>query len=268
MRYKNARMNEIISLHGQPFHSEPEQRPRRSLISFKRVGKALLLVIGSLALVALAGWLVYATLLVERRAREGDAEARYRLGKRALAKAVSVQERTQALQWIQMAADQGYMDAETALGFLYARQNNSPQDSELATKWFIKAAIQGDVAAQNELAAMYASGKGVSRDLQKAICWYTRAAAQGSRLAQANLALAQAAGSHSLGELTTRKGQRYNNVALRNIESDGIMIAYESVQGGVGLVKLKRDELPDNLQQLCKYSSKTNSPGSRPAPWL
>lgn len=261
-------MNEILSLHGQPFHPEPDQRPRRSSISFKRVGKALLLLIGCLVLVALAGWLVYATLLVERRAREGDAEARYKLGKRALAKAVSVQERTQAIQLIQMAADQGYADAETALGFLYARQNNPSQDFELATKWFTKAGIQGDVVAQNELAAMYASGKGVGRDLRKAICWYTRAAAQGSRLAQANLTLARAAGSHSLGDLTTRKGERYSNVALKNIESDGIMIAYESSQGGVGLVKLKQEDLPDNLRLLCKYSSKTNSPGSRPAPWL
>jgi TPR repeat protein len=255
-------MNEIVGLNGQPFHQPRVRHPRRGLISFKRVGGALLRIFGSLALVGLVCWLGYGTLLIAMRAQAGEAQAQYRLGKRQLGLAVSPQDRAQALKWIRSAAEQGHVDAQTALGILYAKGNGSPPDSELAASWFRKAAMQGDSLAQNELATMYATGRGVGRNLRKAAHWYARAAAGGSQIAQVNLALAEAAKSGSLGNLTTRNGHYYSKVALRTIEPDGIMIAYDSGKGGMGLVRLKRDDLPDNLRQLCKYASRTNSPGS------
>jgi hypothetical protein len=267
-RYRNGRMYEIIRLDGQPFHQPRVRRPQRTLISFKRVGAALLLIFGTLALVALVGWLAYGTVLLKMRAAGNEAEAQYKLGKRNLRSGVSPQDRLQAVTWIRLAAEQGHANAQTTLGFLYAKGTAFPQDSTLAAKWFRKGAMQDDAVAQIELAAMYATGKGVARDLHKAVHWYTRAAANGSEIARVNLALAQAASFASLGNLTTRKGAHYTRVSLRAIDQEGIMIAYDSGKGAMGLVKLKRNDLPDNLRQLCQYTSKKIAVGAGSPPWL
>jgi hypothetical protein len=57
-------------------------------------------------------------------------------------------------------------------------------------------------------------------------------------------------------------------VSLRAIDPEGIMIAYDSGKGAMGLVRLKRDDLPDNLRQLCQYTNKKSAVGGGSPPWL
>jgi hypothetical protein len=251
------RMNEIISINGKPFHPTRGARPsRRRSFSVKRVGKALFLIFCSLVLAGAAAWLGYGTLLLDTRARAGEAEAQYQLGKRNLESANSAQSRAEALKWIERAAEQGLARAQTGLGFVYARGASAPKDPAAAVNWFTRAAMQGDLAAQNELAAIYAGGQGVKRDLQKAIHWYRQAAGPGSEMARANPLLAQAVRSGYLGEVTTRNGERYHSVSIRAITPEGITVSYDCGKGGVGIATLKRNELPLSLQPLCAYASR------------
>jgi TPR repeat protein len=265
-------MNEIISVHGKPFHTAapaaPLRRSRGARFSFRRVGSALLLILGSLTLLGAAGWGSYQSVFVKMRAESGQAEAQYQLGHRNLGLTASRQDRAEAVKWIQRAAEQGYAEAQTLLGVQYAKGIGSAQDAALAARWFRKAALQGNTLAQNELAGMYAGGRGVPRDLRKAAYWYACAAANGSPAAQANLALVQAAKSRALGDITTRTRIRYTNASLVAVRADGLMVAYDSGKAGVALAKVKREDLPENLQQLCKYASQTEVAHDAAAPRL
>ena len=78
------------------------------------------------------------------------------------------------------AANQGYAQAQYALGVIYGQGTNYKK----AFEWYTKAANQGYAPAQNLLGAMYAEGYGVSQDDAKAMEWYTKAAEQGDAFTQ------------------------------------------------------------------------------------
>jgi len=264
-------MNEIIRLYGKPFRKPSDEprvnRPPRHSFSARRVASALLPTLAIAAGVGLFCWKGDWCFSVDTRAGWGDPEAQYTIGKRDFVLAGSPLERRQAVDCIRRAADQGHAKAQTALGMIYSRNLGIPQDGVLAVKWLLKAAVQNEPAAQTELAGIYARGRGVEQNVRKAIYWYSQAAGNGSRIANANLALSKAANRAPLAEVTTAAGTRYIKVSLRRIDSDGITVAYESANGGVGLAKLKKDDLPDGLKQLCQYTAQTNAAGAT-VPWL
>jgi S1-C subfamily serine protease len=69
----------------------------------------------------------------------------------------------------------------------------------------------------------------------------------------ADLCFAQAAlpgGS----EIVTRTGNSYKNVRVQKVDPDGLLIAYTPANGGVGISKVKFEDLPDDLQQRYGYN--------------
>lgn len=104
------------------------------------------------------------------------------------------QSSTDAAEWYQKAAAQGYAVAQYNLGVMYGEGKGVDQNYEEAFTWFEKAAEQGYVAAQYNLGLMYDQGRGVFPDIKEAISWYTRAAEQGDEAAQYNLGVIYAEG--------------------------------------------------------------------------
>ena len=101
---------------------------------------------------------------------------------------------TTAFKEFAASAEQGNVDAQYNLGYMYDEGQGVPQDYKQAVKWYTKAAEQGDVRAQNNLGLMYDNGQGVPQDYKQAVKWYTKAAEQGAGRAQFNLALLYANG--------------------------------------------------------------------------
>jgi TPR repeat protein len=79
------------------------------------------------------------------------------------------QNSTEALRLCQPLADQGNVDAQAILGFMYELGNGVTQNFAEAAKWYRKAAEQGQVAAQVRLGSMYLQGRGVPQDYAEAV---------------------------------------------------------------------------------------------------
>ncbi|HTL59208.1 MAG TPA: tetratricopeptide repeat protein [Candidatus Limnocylindrales bacterium] len=204
--------------------------------------------------------------MVVARAKRGEAEAQYLLGKRCFDRAQTMETRSEAIKLIRKSAEQGNAKAQTALSLIYIKGLGTTRDCKTGMKWLETAAAQNFSVAQNELGVLYATGLGgIPQNLDTAISWCTKAADQGSRIAKKNLALIQTAKrSHSV-EMTTRSGEACLNVKVQKVESDGVMVSFQPEKGGVGFAKLKTNNLPAELQELCGYTAKTPS---RLAAWL
>ena len=68
----------------------------------------------------------------------------------------------------------------------------------------------------------------------------------------------------TLAEITTRDGTTYKNVTVQRIDTNGLTISYAPVDGGMGLAKLKFEDLPDDLRQRFAYD--TNKAAAHKAP--
>ena len=128
-----------------------------------------------------------------KRAEAGDAKAEYEL---YYYDEFNIDH---AEDWLQKSADQGYPDAERALGTIYDTNNNFQE----AEKWLLKAAQQGDGRSQYYLGDLFygrgrnvlgdgydKSGKPLPRiaiDNAKAIKWLLKSADSGFALAWGKL---------------------------------------------------------------------------------
>lgn len=111
-------------------------------------------------------------------AREGDADAQFRLGRAALLDPTrSREDADEALGWIRQAANAGHHGAMVQLGKLYRNGVGVAQNYTLAHKWIVQAALAGDAEGMLELGRLYRSGIGVEPDLMQAYAWFNRAAA-------------------------------------------------------------------------------------------
>ncbi|MBE56190.1 MAG: hypothetical protein CL479_06425 [Acidobacteria bacterium] len=94
-----------------------------------------------------------------------------------------------------MAAEQGYLPAQTGLAGRYFDGRGIPQDEAEAVRWYRLAAEQGDaevlrwlhqtaeqgsIPAQGNLGEMYAAGHGVAPDVVQAHLWLSLAAVRAS----------------------------------------------------------------------------------------
>ncbi len=85
------------------------------------------------------------------------------------------------------AAEQGDVDAQTFIGWMYAEGRGVAKDGAEAVRWYRKAAEQGVAQAQNNLGTMYGKGDGVAEDNAEALRWFRKAADQGFATAQTNV---------------------------------------------------------------------------------
>ena len=95
--------------------------------------------------------------------------------------------KTQDIEQLRKAAEQGDASAQYNLGLSYATGEGVPQDYQEAVKWFRLAAEQGNAESQDILGFMYAEGRGMPQDYQEAVKWFRLAAEQGNAGAQDKL---------------------------------------------------------------------------------
>lgn len=123
---------------------------------------------------------------VRTKARTGDADAQYEIG-RLYAKGQGVRHNyPKAAKWYLLAARQGQVEAQLSIGILYEEGTGVPRDPARAAHWYRKAAEQGDARAQMRLGYLYGTGQGVAVDHVQAYLWYSLAAKHGDELARAN----------------------------------------------------------------------------------
>lgn len=86
-------------------------------------------------------------------------------------------------------AEQGNIEAQYNLGFMYHKGQGLIQDKAEAVKWYRLAAAQAYSYAQLNLGAMYRNGTGLPQDFVEAANWFRLAAEQGNPIAQDNLGI-------------------------------------------------------------------------------
>ena len=125
-------------------------------------------------------------LLLKKAAKEGNVKAQVTVG---LLYSMT-QKDSEALEYYQMAAEQGDSTALFRLALLYREgKGGLNQDNKKAAELYLKAAEKGNRLAQYNLAEMYLNGWGVVRDDKKAFQWYLKAAENGFASAQHNVAV-------------------------------------------------------------------------------
>lgn len=86
---------------------------------------------------------------------------------------------TKAFHWMQRAADQNHIWAQTALAEMYRKGRGTATNMDEAVRWYEAAAKGGNEWADYELALMYKEGKEVPKNREKALYWYQKSAAAG-----------------------------------------------------------------------------------------
>lgn len=88
--------------------------------------------------------------------------------------------RTALAEWEPL-AEQGNVEAQYGLGYMFQYGGGQFQDYSKAAKWYRLAAAKGHGNAQYNLASMYVEGDGVIQDFAQAHMWLNIAAANGER---------------------------------------------------------------------------------------
>lgn len=76
------------------------------------------------------------------------------------------------------AANEGILDAQKWVAFMYTKGKGVPQDHDKAFFWTEKVAKSGDANSQYLLGRCYQFGIGTKKDLKKALYWYKKSAKQ------------------------------------------------------------------------------------------
>ena len=84
----------------------------------------------------------------------------------------------EAMSWYLKAAENGYSDAQSELGFMYMNGEGVPVNKSEGAKWLIKAGENGDAMAQRALGFMYKNGDGVYKSESESQKWFRKAAPQ------------------------------------------------------------------------------------------
>ena len=128
-----------------------------------------------------------------KKARQGDNQAMYEVGRLYERGRGTETDINQALLWFEKAAQNGQnSDASARIGILYLEGQGIPQDYDKAYKHLSQAANAGVPAAQYFLALMYEEGNGVSANPTMALSWYKKAANGGYYQAQQGVSRLQA----------------------------------------------------------------------------
>ena len=120
----------------------------------------------------------------QKLAEEGNLEAQFPLGfMYDFAEGIPENDR-EAVKWWHRAAGQGHRGAQLVLGIKYREGAGVRQDFALAAELLRHAAAQGDGHAEMILGYMHLHGEGMRQDHAAAVNWLGRAAARGQPGAQ------------------------------------------------------------------------------------
>jgi TPR repeat protein len=158
-------------------------------------------------------------------AQNGDVNAQDGLGYMYLVGWGVRQGDAQAAVWYRKAAEQGNPDAQTTLGIMYSNGSGVPQDYAQAVSWLSKAADQSFAPAEDALGTMYAKGWGVPQDDVIAYALYNISATNTSQ--QHNYA---AANREKLGAQMTRRQLAEGQSLTRRMLSMGVLNAIKSMR--------------------------------------
>jgi TPR repeat protein len=121
---------------------------------------------------------------LKAKADAGDPAAQTHLAQAYLGGSAGKTDITNAVKYLQLAADKNYPDALAALGELTQAGQGVPRNLDAATQLYRRAADGGSVAGQYNLAYLYEQGTGVKQDEKEAAKWYQLAAEGGDPIAQ------------------------------------------------------------------------------------
>lgn len=101
----------------------------------------------------------------------------------------------EAIQWYQIAAENGSSKAMNSLGECYFDGTDVQKNYSEAFYWYSKGAEEGNATAQDNLGYCYSKGIGTAPDPWQAFAWRLKAAKQGDAMAQFNVGVAYHNGS-------------------------------------------------------------------------
>lgn len=112
-------------------------------------------------------------------AEQGNVEAQNKMGWMYESAYGVAKDEKEALKWYLRAAEQGNAEAQVNIGLMYRDGKGVEKNKAEAAKWYRKAADQGDPAAFITLGEMYENGEGVARDYAEALFWISLTAKVG-----------------------------------------------------------------------------------------
>lgn len=125
----------------------------------------------------------------------GNPAAAFEVGRRYLEGIEVAASAVRAVDWFQLAADQGSIPAAYRLGSIYEKGTEGVmRDVARARQLYERAANAGNVRAMHNLGVLLAAGVDGQPDYREAVRWFSRAAEYGLRDSQYNLAVLYARG--------------------------------------------------------------------------
>ena len=77
----------------------------------------------------------------------------------------------EAFYWLNLASEQGYLDAKYNLGVMYEFGEGVEQSYKMAYENYIYAARQDNLESQIKVSEMYKTGSGTDQNLEKSSYW-------------------------------------------------------------------------------------------------
>ena len=84
-------------------------------------------------------------------------------------------------------AEEGYADAEHAMGWFYEQGIGVQKSDEKAFYWWSKSAPKGIMESEGALGGMYQEGRGTTKDIEKAYYWHSIAYKNGYSWSRHNI---------------------------------------------------------------------------------
>ena len=194
---------------------------------------------------------------LERAARNGDPEARFRLGLACLYGDGTAREPEQAWHWLGLAAEQGIAEARGALGVMCLNGQSGGQpgrpDVALARKHLEPAVDAGSVEATFRLGTLLLTGHGIETDPRRGATMIEQSARQGHMLALTDAAWCL---EHGLGlerdparalrawQLAARAGMPRGWFVLGTWLMEGRHVEHDAELAGACLAEAARQDYP------------------------
>ncbi|MCU4677221.1 sel1 repeat family protein [Catenovulum sp. 2E275] len=120
----------------------------------------------------------YTQLLSKMRiqAKNGDAQAQFKLGLEYYLAELVTQDLPLALKWLNLAAKQNHQNALNLLAYFYLVGEGVEQNTEQAIKLYLQSAELGNAQAYYQLAELYLKGEQVEQNIELAIEYFERSA--------------------------------------------------------------------------------------------